>query len=195
MFPVSTRQCPVHKARSIHNSTGPHKTLTSTPSNTPGMNWNVDSEPNLITNHQCWTLLLLSWLDGNKTSAAWIQKTRGEAVHSSRVVSTCIFPVVMYDVWLTIWCMQPHSIFLLLHLRIKVFKNLLWLHMELHKSWNWKVDDLRSTRLVSARDYSCNILNSGWTIGSLLFIIVNGIIGLGLGLPIGIERWFGDIQV
>ena len=48
---------PVHKVRSIqkwfvdfmwNNLTGLHRALTSTPSNTFGMNWNADCEPGLI---------------------------------------------------------------------------------------------------------------------------------------------------
>ena len=35
------------------NLIGLHRALTSTPSNTFGMNWNADCEPDLIAQHQC----------------------------------------------------------------------------------------------------------------------------------------------
>ena len=49
------------------NLTGLHRALTSTPSNTFGMNWNADCEPHLITQHQCPTSLMLLWLNGSKS--------------------------------------------------------------------------------------------------------------------------------
>ena len=61
---------PVHKAKSIQkwfveigveelDWPSPNRALTSTPSNTFGMNWNADCEPDLITQHQCLTSLML----------------------------------------------------------------------------------------------------------------------------------------
>jgi hypothetical protein len=41
--------------------------LTSTPSNTFGMNWNADCEPGLIAQHQCPTSIMLLWLNGSKS--------------------------------------------------------------------------------------------------------------------------------
>ena len=41
------------------NLTGLHRALTSTPSNTFGMNWNTNLEPGLIAQHQCLTSLML----------------------------------------------------------------------------------------------------------------------------------------
>ena len=38
-----------------------------TPSNTFGMNWNADCEPDLITQRQCPTSLMLLWLNGSKS--------------------------------------------------------------------------------------------------------------------------------
>ena len=48
--------------------TGLHRSLTSTPSNTFGMNLNADCEPGLIAQHQCLTSpLLFWWLNGSKS--------------------------------------------------------------------------------------------------------------------------------
>ncbi len=44
-----------------------HRALTSTPSNTLGMNWNANCEPGLITQHQCWISLMLLWLNGSQS--------------------------------------------------------------------------------------------------------------------------------
>jgi hypothetical protein len=49
------------------NLTGLQRALTSTPSNTYGMNWNADFEPSLITQHQCPTSLMLLWLNESKS--------------------------------------------------------------------------------------------------------------------------------
>ncbi len=49
------------------NLTGLHRALTSTSSNTFGMNWNADCVRDLITQHQCWTSLMLLWLNGSKS--------------------------------------------------------------------------------------------------------------------------------
>ncbi|CDR00764.1 unnamed protein product [Oncorhynchus mykiss] len=63
-------RAPVHKARNglsrllWKNLTGLHRALTSTPSNTFGMNWNADCDPGLIAQHQCPTSLIL-WLNGS----------------------------------------------------------------------------------------------------------------------------------
>ena len=68
-------KAPVHKVRSIQNGlsrsvwknlSGLHRALTSTPSNTFGMNWNANCEPGLIVQHQCPTSLMLLWLNGSK---------------------------------------------------------------------------------------------------------------------------------
>ena len=67
---------PMHKSRSIQkwfveigveDLTGLHRALTSTPSNTFGMNWNTECKPDLIAQHQCPTSLMLLWLNGNKS--------------------------------------------------------------------------------------------------------------------------------
>ena len=39
----------------------------STPSNTFGISWNADCEPDLIAQHQCPTLPMLLWLNGSKS--------------------------------------------------------------------------------------------------------------------------------
>ena len=52
----------------LKNWTGLHRALTSTPSNTFGINWNADCEPGLITQHQCSTSLMLLWLNGSKST-------------------------------------------------------------------------------------------------------------------------------
>ena len=44
------------------NLTGLHRTLTSTPSSSFGMNWNANCEPGLIAQHHCLTSLMLLWL-------------------------------------------------------------------------------------------------------------------------------------
>jgi hypothetical protein len=49
---------PVHKVKwfpkiGVVNLNGLHRALTSTSSNTFGMNWNADCEPGLIAQHQC----------------------------------------------------------------------------------------------------------------------------------------------
>uniref|UniRef100_A0A4W5MN69 Diacylglycerol kinase n=1 Tax=Hucho hucho TaxID=62062 RepID=A0A4W5MN69_9TELE len=49
------------------NLPGLHRALTSTTSNTFGMNWNADCEPGLIAQYQCLTSLMLLWLNGNKS--------------------------------------------------------------------------------------------------------------------------------
>ena len=41
-----------------------HRTLTTTPSNTFGINWNADDEPGLIAQHQCLNSLMLLWMNG-----------------------------------------------------------------------------------------------------------------------------------
>ena len=41
------------------NLTSLHRALTSTSSNTFGMNWNAEGKPGLITQHQCQTSLML----------------------------------------------------------------------------------------------------------------------------------------
>jgi hypothetical protein len=50
------------------NLTGLDRDLTSTPSDTFGINWNADCEPGLITQHQCPTSLMLLWLNGSPCS-------------------------------------------------------------------------------------------------------------------------------
>ncbi|CDQ86808.1 unnamed protein product [Oncorhynchus mykiss] len=47
------------------NLTGLHRALTSTPSNTFGMNWNAGCESGLIGQHQCPTSLIFLWLNGS----------------------------------------------------------------------------------------------------------------------------------
>ena len=66
--PQCTKQGPYRNSlRSVYkNLTGLHRTLTSTPSNTFGMNWNADCEPGLIPQHQCPTSRMLFWLNGCK---------------------------------------------------------------------------------------------------------------------------------
>ena len=49
------------------NLTGLHRALTSTPSNTFGMNRNADYEPNLIAQHHCPTSRMLLWQNGSKS--------------------------------------------------------------------------------------------------------------------------------
>ena len=74
------------------NSTGLHRALTSTPSNTFRMNWSTRCEPGLITHHQCGTSLMLLWLNGTKSLQpaskiwwkAWNQKIEG--CYSSRLM-------------------------------------------------------------------------------------------------------------
>ncbi|KAK6304388.1 hypothetical protein J4Q44_G00249740 [Coregonus suidteri] len=71
---------PVHKAGSIQKwfveigveeLDGLHRALTSTPSNTFGINWNADYEPGLITQHQCPTSLML-------LSSQWLLHNQGQ---------------------------------------------------------------------------------------------------------------------
>jgi hypothetical protein len=50
-----------------NNLTGLHRALTSTPSNTFGMNWNADCKPSLITQQQRPTSQMLMWLNGSKS--------------------------------------------------------------------------------------------------------------------------------
>ena len=68
-FLIQHGNSPVYKARSIQkyllrsvrkNLTGLHRALTSTPSNTFGMNWNADCEPDLIAQHQSLNSIMLS---------------------------------------------------------------------------------------------------------------------------------------
>ena len=47
------------------NLTDLHRALTSTPSNTFGMNWNINCEPGQIAQHHCQTSLMLVWLNGS----------------------------------------------------------------------------------------------------------------------------------
>ena len=77
------------------NLTGLHRALTSTPSNTFGINWNADGEPGLIAQHQCLTSLMLLWLNGSKSqqqcsNIQWkafpeqwrpLQQQRGDQLH------------------------------------------------------------------------------------------------------------------
>jgi hypothetical protein len=74
-FLFQHNNAPMHKTRFIQNGlsesvsknlTGLHRTLSSTPSNTFGMNWNADCEPGVIAKHQCPTSLMLSWLNGSE---------------------------------------------------------------------------------------------------------------------------------
>ena len=61
----------VHKVRSIQKwfveigveELDRHRVLTSTPSNTFGMNLNADCKPGLIAQHQCPTSLMHLWLN------------------------------------------------------------------------------------------------------------------------------------
>ena len=55
------------------NLTSLHRALTSTPSNTFGMNWNADYEPNLITQHQWPTSLMLYVAEWKQIPAAMFQ--------------------------------------------------------------------------------------------------------------------------
>jgi hypothetical protein len=67
---LCTKQGPCRNglSRSVwKNLTGLHRALTSTPSNTYGMNWNADCEPGLIAQHHCPTSLMLLWLNGSKS--------------------------------------------------------------------------------------------------------------------------------
>ena len=41
--------------------------MTSTPSNTSGMNWNVNCNPDLVSHHQGWTSLMLLSPNGSKS--------------------------------------------------------------------------------------------------------------------------------
>ena len=69
-MPTCTKRGPYRNglSRSVwENLAGLHRALTSTPSNTFGMNWNADCEPGLITQHQCPTSLMLLWLNGSKS--------------------------------------------------------------------------------------------------------------------------------
>ena len=54
------------------NLTGPHRALTSSPSNTFGINWNADCEPGLIAQHQSPTSLMLV-AEWKKVHAAMFQ--------------------------------------------------------------------------------------------------------------------------
>ena len=69
-MPPCTRRGPYRNdlLRSVwKNSTGLHRALTSTPSNTFGMNWNTDCEPHLMAQYQCPTSLMHLWLNGSKS--------------------------------------------------------------------------------------------------------------------------------
>lgn len=52
----------------------PHSTLTSNLSNTFGMKWNKDCEPDLITKHLRWTTLMLLWINESKSLQPDIKK-------------------------------------------------------------------------------------------------------------------------
>ena len=75
-FLFQHENAPVHKAKSIQKwfveigveeLDWPAQSLTSTPSNTFGMNWNAGCEPDIIAQHQCLTSLMLLWLNGSKS--------------------------------------------------------------------------------------------------------------------------------
>lgn len=50
----------------VKNLTGLYRVLTSTSSNTFGMNWNGDQEPGLFVQHQCLTSQMFYWLNRQK---------------------------------------------------------------------------------------------------------------------------------
>ncbi len=65
----------VHKSRSIktwldefgvEELDWPHRSQTSTPSNTFGVNWNGDPEPDLLMQHKCLTSQMLYWMNVQK---------------------------------------------------------------------------------------------------------------------------------
>jgi hypothetical protein len=61
-MPPCTKRDPYRNglSRSVwKNLTDLHRALTFNPLNTFGMNWNADSEPGLIAQHQCTTSLML----------------------------------------------------------------------------------------------------------------------------------------
>jgi hypothetical protein len=69
-MPMCTEQGPYRNglSRSVwKNLTGLHRALTSTLSDTFGMNRNTDCKPGLIVKHQCPTSLMLLWLNGSKS--------------------------------------------------------------------------------------------------------------------------------
>ena len=55
------------------NLTGLHRALISTPSNTFGMNWNANCEPDIIAPYQCTTSRMFLWLNGSKCPTAMFQ--------------------------------------------------------------------------------------------------------------------------
>jgi hypothetical protein len=74
------------------NLTGLHRALTSTPSNTFGMNWNCDWEPGLIAQ------LMLLWLNGRKylpsSSGTRSQKSAGCYI-SKGGTNSILMPMVL----------------------------------------------------------------------------------------------------
>ncbi len=79
------------------NSTGPHKALTLTPSNTFGMNWNGDCEPGFLV-QQCLTSQMHYWMNAQKFQQKHLVESlpkRVEAVIAAKgdqlYVNVCVF--------------------------------------------------------------------------------------------------------
>ena len=83
------------------NLTGLHSALTSTPSNSFGMNWNAGCESGLIAPRQCPTSLMLSWLmeasprSKIPTSSGKPSQKSGSCYSSKRVTNSILMPMIL----------------------------------------------------------------------------------------------------
>jgi hypothetical protein len=101
-MPLCTKQGPYRNglSRSVwKNLTGLERALTSTTSNTFGMNWNANFEPGLIAQHQCPTSLMLLWLNGSKflqkcSSGKLFQKS-GDCYSSKGGTNSILMPMIL----------------------------------------------------------------------------------------------------
>lgn len=102
-----TKPTPWRNSFGLEELTGQFRALTSTHSSIFEMNWSGDSEPGLISRHQCCTSLMLLLLDvSNKSSQittpdTWNTETRrAEAVYSSRLI-LMVFEWRGHNVWVS----------------------------------------------------------------------------------------------
>ena len=75
-----------------------HRALTSTPSNTFRMNWNVDYDPGLIAQRQCPTSRMLFWLTASKSPKHFSGKpaeTSGGCYGSKGGPNSILMPMIL----------------------------------------------------------------------------------------------------
>ena len=78
------------------NLTGLRRALTSTPSNTFGMNWNADCEPDLIAQHQCLTSRMVLVADWKQIPAVMFYHLMESLPRKVKAVShSILMPIIL----------------------------------------------------------------------------------------------------